>query len=454
MSHPPVVLGLDFGGTKIAVAVCDLAGNKLAATVVDNGDRGARAAFDLGIHTARELLSGCSAEDSLAAVGVATFGIPFEDRVELAPSIDGWGSLPIGRELRAAFPGVSIRMATDAKAAAQAEARWGSLAGFEPAVYLNLGTGLAAAVVIGGTVLAGSHGAAGEIGYNLRSRADVGLPAGERIPLEEMVSGLALRRRATALGRQLTAADVFAGGSQDAALAEVVTDFIDELAFHLVNLAILVNPARIAVGGGMTRSWDKIGPGLAEALSRGVPYPPELVLADFPHEAPLLGAVALAIDAVPDSALADQAGPPRNPLDTTHAAATRYRGGTRPPHPHPGAPYPGGIDDAEGADHSRIDSSTGVGTIADADVPTGAGTVADAFRTDPIAGAASSGTRSMHPASSNGHYSTNRTYSASSRPQGSLPAGAPQATSHFSGARFGDTASTAGPGGQNSASKG
>ena len=394
MSHPPVVLGIDFGGTKIATAVCDLAGNRLAASVVDTGgDRGARAAFDHGIQTARDLLAACSAEASLAAVGVATFGIPFEDRVELAPSVDGWSSLPLGRELRAAFPGVGIRMATDAKAAAQAEARWGSLAGFEPAVYLNLGTGLAAAVVIGGTVLTGRHGAAGEIGYNLRSRGDVGLPPGQRIPLEDLVSGLALRRRASALGRELTAAEVFSGGQQDPALDELITDFVDELAFHVVNLAILVNPARIAVGGGMTRSWDRIRPALAEALSRGVPFPPELVLADFPHEAALLGAVALAIDAVP-RARADDAG-------------------------------------------------------ADADVTAGAG----AFPTDPTAGAAGTGTKSTHPASSNGHYSTNRTNNASSRPQGSLPAGAPQATS-ISGARFGNTANPAGPCGQNSASKG
>ncbi len=74
--------------------------------------------------------------------------------------------------------------------------------------------------------------------------------------------------------------------------------FIDELAFHVVNLAIVVNPARIAVGGGITRSFDRIRPRLAEALQAGVPYPPELVLARFPHEAPLLGAVALAVEAV------------------------------------------------------------------------------------------------------------------------------------------------------------
>ena len=208
-------------------------------------------------------------------------------------------------------------MATDTKAAAQAEIRWGALAGFDPAIYLNLGTGLAAAIVTGGQVLAGSQGAAGEIGYSLREPADVGRARGLRIPLEDMVSGQALQRRASLNGaylaraglhegspdkasqdgHRLTAAAVFAQAAADAELNDLITDFVDELAFHLVNLAIAVNPARIAVGGGMTRSWDRIGPRLEEALLAGVPYPPELVLAQFPHEAPLLGAVALAVDA-------------------------------------------------------------------------------------------------------------------------------------------------------------
>jgi glucokinase len=298
MSNPQVVLGIDFGGTKIAAAVCDLAGSRLASAVVESqGERGARVSFDHGVQTARTLLAKAAASAQLAAVGVATFGIPFEDRVELAPVISAWDALELGRELRDAFPGAAVRMATDAKAAAQAEARWGALADVDPGVYLNLGTGLAAAIVTGGRVLAGHQGAAGEIGYNLREVADVGLADGQRITLEDMVSGQALQRRATSPGRQLTAADVFARGADEAALDQLINDFVDELAYHVVNLAILVNPARIAVGGGMTRSWDRIRPRLAEALRTGVPYPPELVLAHFPHEAPLLGAVALAVDA-------------------------------------------------------------------------------------------------------------------------------------------------------------
>jgi glucokinase len=84
-------------------------------------------------------------------------------------------------------------------------------------------------------------------------------------------------------------------GGKDPASA-IPDEFIAELAFHLVNLAICINPARIAVGG-MTRSWDRIRPGLDAALKAAVRFRPELVLPDFPFDAPLLGALTLAMDA-------------------------------------------------------------------------------------------------------------------------------------------------------------
>jgi glucokinase len=301
VSQPPVVLGLDFGGTKIAMMVCEPSGERLASsTVASGGELGARASFERGIQAARALLADAAADRDLAALGVSTFGIPFDDRVELAPAISGWDKLALGAELRAAFPGVRVVMATDAKAAAQAEVRWGALADCDPAIYLNLGTGLSAAIVAGGQVLGGGNGAAGEIGYNLRAATDVGVPLAARIPLEDMISGRALVQRAAsqlAQGRPIEAGEVFEASRDDADLDRLVTDFVTELAFHVVNLAICVNPVRIAVGGGMVRSWDRLRPGLSHALSAGVPFPPELVAARFPSDAPLIGAVALAMDA-------------------------------------------------------------------------------------------------------------------------------------------------------------
>ena len=289
-SPSPVVLGIDFGGTKIATAVCDLEGRRLATRVMDaEPERGARAAFGRGVRGGQALLAQAAIGRPLAAVGVSTFGIPSEDGVALAPAISGWEDIAMGRELREAFAGTPVTMATDVKAAALAEARWGALAGADPGVYLNLGTGLAAAIVVGGRVLAGANGAAGEIGYNLRQLADVG-DAGY-LPLEEAVSGRAL---ASLTGRPAAEAFAAVTGTRLAAMAD---QFTAELAFHVVNLAICIDPVRIAVGGGMTGSWDRIRPRLEAALDSAAPYRPELVLAGFPFDAPLMGALALAVEA-------------------------------------------------------------------------------------------------------------------------------------------------------------
>jgi len=294
-----VVLGLDFGGTKIAIAVCDSSGTRLATTTVSSrADDGAQAGLARGIDAAHALLADQVPGAVLVAVGACTFGIPGDDGVELAPNIPGWKSLAFGRELRAAFPGVPVRMVTDVKAAARAELTWGSLIGSDPALYLNLGTGLAVGVIVGGAVVGGGRGAAGEIGYSLRGVADVGLPLGRRATLEDATSGKALAARARAeLGGVATAAEVFARAGTDPAAARLVASFVAELSLHVVNLCIALDPVRIAVGGGMVRSWAQIEPGLRAALDAAVPYPPELVLARFPFDAPLIGALALGVRA-------------------------------------------------------------------------------------------------------------------------------------------------------------
>jgi glucokinase len=245
----------------------------------------------------------------LTAVGVATIGIPGENGVELAPNIPGWSGLALGRELRAAFPGARVRLATDVKAAAGVEAEQGALRGCDPGLYLNLGTGLAVAIVAGGQVVSGSNGASGEIGYALRTLADVGLGPEQRTPLEDVVSGKALFERAA---RHLPpdaagAEDVFARAPHDPQVAAVLAAFLEELSFHLVNLALALDPRRIVVGGGLVRSWEALHGPLRRALDAALPFPPELVPAAHPYDAPLLGALALGLAAAREP---KDAGPP------------------------------------------------------------------------------------------------------------------------------------------------
>lgn len=293
----PVVLALDFGGSKVSVAVANLAGDRLAeATVATQPGRGADWNFRQAVALGRELLAGVAKEADLAAVGACTFGIPTEDGTLLAPAIPGWGNLALRRELTNAFECPAVRVGTDVKAAAQAEARSGALVGADPALYLNLGTGLAVAIVCGGEVVYGANGAAGEIGYNLRGVEDLDLPPGERARLEDLVSGMALAaagKRVT--GADLTAAQVFAGEADHDGLAAALDGFVRELSFHMVNLCVALNPARVAVGGGIIRSWDRIETPLRLALDAFVPFPPELVPGTYPYDAALVGAITLGV---------------------------------------------------------------------------------------------------------------------------------------------------------------
>jgi glucokinase len=300
----PVVLGLDFGGSKIAAAVSELDGTWIGTRVTQTApDLGASATFARGLDCARELLDSAGGRRSLGAVGAATFGIPTSEGVELARTIPGWGELHIADELQRAFD-CPVSVSNDVKAATAAEARFGALAGCDPGIYLNLGTGLAVGIVCGGTVIAGAHGAAGEIGYNLRHVRDLDPAAGPRVLLEDAVSGMALAAAGSReTGEEISAADVFGAdsdGSDDGSLAATLDDFVRELTFHVVNLAVAIDPARVVVGGGMVRSWQRIEPVLREALSTIAPFPPELVEAAFPYDAPLVGAVALAIEALSD----------------------------------------------------------------------------------------------------------------------------------------------------------
>ncbi|TDW21812.1 ROK family protein [Kribbella kalugense] len=300
MIPTPVVLGLDFGGTKIAVAVGDLSGRRLGGTTIDSRAEsgGAEQSLARGLAAAHDLLAEVAPGQELAGVGAATLGIPYDDHVELAPTFPGWDELPFGQLVRDAFPGVPVRLATDVKAAAAAELRWGALADCDPGLYVNLGTGLAIAIVAGGTVITGAHGASGEIGYNLRSAGDVYVDMDERTILEHVVSGQALETTGSArLGQPVTAADVFTMARTQPDAAVLTDEFVRELAMHLANLAIAVDPVRIVVGGGLVRSWDQIEAGLRRALDAAVPFPPELSVARFPTEAPLIGALALGVEA-------------------------------------------------------------------------------------------------------------------------------------------------------------
>jgi glucokinase len=217
----------------------------------------------------------------------------------LAPNIPGWGELALLKQMRAGLGINEIAIGNDVKAAAAAEVRWGNLQDADPAIYLSLGTGIAVALVVGGRVVTGAHGASGEFGYNLRSVADTRGVADDCAPLEEFIGGKALGERGSQLlGRSLTAADLFA--SSDPRAQALIDETLAELALHMTNMAIVLDPARIAVGGGWMGAGERILSALNARFNFAVPFPPEIVPAKFVEDASLVGAIALALSDFPE----------------------------------------------------------------------------------------------------------------------------------------------------------
>ena len=286
------VIGIDFGGTKVALATARptgdrLRGMRIETRAADGAKEVVRRTLDAA-HTLVEATPG-----RLVAAGVATFGVVRDGRVRLAPNVPGWEELPLPALLKDGLGVPALRVDNDVNAAAVAESRWGALSGTGLGLYVNLGTGTGAALIVGGRVVPGVHGAAGEIGYLLREPGEPGYAAG-RAPLEEHTSGSGLAARGSALlGERVSAAELFARRDEPA-VAELLDEAAGSVAMAVANLTTFLDPERVVVGGGMATAFL---PALRAAIGRAVPFPPPVERARFVDDAALIGALALGVEA-------------------------------------------------------------------------------------------------------------------------------------------------------------
>ncbi len=292
------VAAVDFGGTKVAAATATASGEIVDRVRLDTrAPEGADQAVARAIDATRTLIARTESAtgEPCAGAGIVCPGLPLADRVALAPNIPGWEDLGLERVMRDGLQIEPVVVGNDVRAAGLAELRWGALAGADPALFINLGTGVAAAVLVGGRIMFGAHEAAGEIGHTLRGAdADRGFAAGAA-PLEEHAGGRFIGLRAGELtGRELTTAQAFA--DLDPGVRELVDRTLDELAVHVANQALLIDPGRIAVGGGLMGSAERVLGALRRRLDSALPFPPELVSARFADDGALHGALALILD--------------------------------------------------------------------------------------------------------------------------------------------------------------
>ncbi|TCV97669.1 glucokinase [Luteibacter rhizovicinus] len=309
---PNMLIAIDVGGTKTQVASYDTATGALRRSRLDTHAPGLTGGPAL--HRLIDAAKHCAQlDDDRRLLGVAAVfpGVVRENHLLMAPNTPGLEGMDLFGELAAAFGSTAITLDNDVKAGGLAEHTWGGLRGTDHALYLNIGTGLAAAAIINGEVYRGRNGAALEIGYQLTPFLDEVEPSQWRgwrdgvAPMEALFSGASLDELAReTLGSGQRAKDLF--HSDQSHVKQELQRRLNALAAQLVNLSIALDVERIAIGGGVNRQYPVLEQNLAQLLQRLVPFPPALVSARFTDDAPLWGALELArraagLPALPDS---------------------------------------------------------------------------------------------------------------------------------------------------------
>ncbi|MDQ2755576.1 MAG: ROK family protein [Actinomycetota bacterium] len=293
---------LDVGGTRTKAALVDAALAEVVRTIVPTP---AGVAHDLGGHVA-------SVIDRLKVEAVA-YGTPVElvgcgvvvpGLVDQAAGVGlysvnlGWRDLPIA-ELVRVTTGLPTVVGHDVRAGLVAEARLGAARGARHALFVPLGTGIAAALMVDGSVL-DAGGWAGELGHVPIVPDGPPCPCGGRGCLEVVASASAIARvYAERTGERVDARTVALRVGQRDAVAQVVwAEAVAALAKAVLATITITGIDLVLVGGGLALSGETLLAPLRRELDRLRTFqrPPRVVRAALGDRAGCLGAACLAWD--------------------------------------------------------------------------------------------------------------------------------------------------------------
>jgi glucokinase len=260
-----------------------------------------------------ELLAG----QAPAAIGVS-FGGPVDARaglVQLSHHVPGWENIPLQQLLGDTFD-APVSVDNDANAAALGEHRFGAGRGYHHLMYVTVSTGVGGGWVLNDRPWQGHEGMAGEIGHMVVDPSGPVCLCGKRGCVERLASGPFMAQELqvvwTADPTQAAAVGVAfepgmsvtgkmvaeAAAAGDEAASQILLRGARGLGVALGNTANLINPQLFVLGGGVTKSaagwWPAVRRAARDTALLQVHF--EVVPADLADDAPLWGAVALALD--------------------------------------------------------------------------------------------------------------------------------------------------------------
>ena len=309
-----LILALDFGGTKLSAALVERGTRQWLAkesTLSSSRPTAEQNLTDMSA-LAGKLLAGRSPD----AVGVSFGGpvVAHKGRVRLSDHVSGWEDVALKDLLELSYRAPAA-VDNDANAAALGEVTYGAGKGCDSLLYITVSTGIGGGWILGGRSWHGVDGMAGEIGHMVVDPHGPRCYCGQRGCVERLASGpylaayaVDLLKTDTSKGKilraivdndlsRITAKEVAEAAAQGDVLAwRALERSAWALGVGIGNVANLINPELIVLGGGVMKSgeryWQKV-----QKVSREVARPQidlKIVPAILGDDAPLWGAVVLA----------------------------------------------------------------------------------------------------------------------------------------------------------------
>lgn len=305
--------GIDVGGTSIKCGLFQTDG-----TLVDKWEiptrtenQGEKILPDVAAAIEAKLEERSISKTEVAGVGIGIPG-PINSRGEAACAVNlYWGFKPVAKEL-GELTGLPAKAGNDANVAALGEAWKGAAAGSQNVIMVTLGTGVGGGIIVDGKIVAGHHGAGGEIGHaNICHEETESCNCGNQGCLEQYTSAtgiVRLTKKALASSQEesvlrnvenLEAKDVLDAFKAGDVLASRVMDEVGEkLGGALGTFSAVVDPEAIVIGGGVSKAGQPLLDCISKhykkyafSLCKEVP----IVIASLGNDAGIYGAAKMVL---------------------------------------------------------------------------------------------------------------------------------------------------------------
>ena len=268
----PYVIGVDLGGTNTVFGIVDARGNVVVnasiKTAVHNEIELYLDDLVVGLNMLIEQVGG---KDKIRGIGVgAPNGNYFNGSIEFAPNLPWKGKIPLAQMIQERI-GIPVALTNDANAAAIGEMTYGAARGMKDFIVITLGTGVGSGIVVGGQLVYGHDGFAGELGHMIVRRNGRMCGCGRQGCLETYTSATGVARTAReylsirsdeSLLRSvdvdaITSKDVYDAAMQGDALALEIFEATGAiLGESFADFVTFSSPEAIILFGGLTKSGD------------------------------------------------------------------------------------------------------------------------------------------------------------------------------------------------------